>query len=576
MSASPSDLRAPEWFRTVVFYELSVRSFYDSNGDGIGDLAGVTAKLEYLQDLGVGAIWLLPFYQSPWKDDGYDISDHYRVEPRLGTVADLDQLVEAAHARGIRILGDLVTNHVSDQHPWFQEARRDRSSPHRSWFLWSDTGKEFSRARLMFPEFERSNWTWDESAGQYYFHRFFSWQPDLNYDNPAVREEMLKYARFWLAHGLDGFRCDAVPYLYKREGTRCQSLPEVHQVFQALRRMIDEEFPGAALVAEANQSVPETVAYFDQGHEFQMVMHFPALPNFYLSLADNDPHRILDVLRATAPSAPPECGWAYFLRNHDELTLEQLSDGERNLFFTAYDQAPGARIHYGIRRRLAPLLGGDDASIVLLNAVMLGLPGAPFLYYGDEIGMGDRLDLPDRDGVRTPMQWTDGPTAGFSTAPPEKLTRPLVTEDGFAPSARNVVNEEARPGSLLWRIRTLMRVRAAHATVFGSERFEPADLGDSPILGFWRPGSEYQILCLYNFADASSEREVTLPANVWASPVELFRFGTASTVRNHTYHARLARRGFSWTLFLARQSPTHSGASEGRLNRPVDVPELRQ
>ena len=554
MSPTESDLRAPDWFRTVVFYELPVRSFYDSNGDGIGDLAGVTEKLDYLRDLGVGAVWLLPFYVSPWKDDGYDICDHYRVDPRFGTMDDLAALVEGAHARGIRVLGDLVTNHISDQHPWFQEARKDRSSPYRSWFLWSDTGKEFSRARLMFPDYEHSNWTWDDAAGQYYFHRFFAWQPDLNYDTPAVHAEMLNFARFWLARGLDGFRCDAVPYLYKREGTKCQSLPEVHQFFQTLRAMMDAEFPGTALVAEANQSVPETVAYFDQGKEFQMVLHFPAMPNFFLSIGDQNPKRVLDVLRATLPGVPGDCGWAYFLRNHDELSLEQVSDEERALFFREFDSTPGARIHNGIRRRLAPLLKGDDSSIVLLTALILGLPGSPYLYYGDEIGMGDRLDLTDRDGVRTPMQWSSGPNAGFSTAPPEELTRPIVTDAPFAPAARNVADEDRQPGSLLWRVRTLLRIRASHAAVFGSERFEGIELGDSPVLGFWRPSAEYRLLGLYNFAPEPATVTVPLPPTVWASPVELLRTGSSSTVVGHDYLARLDRRGFSWTLFLTRRA----------------------
>jgi maltose alpha-D-glucosyltransferase / alpha-amylase len=555
MAPTTSDLRSPEWFRAVVFYELSVRSFADSNGDGIGDFGGVLSKLDYLQELGVGALWLLPFFRSPWKDDGYDISDHYAVDPRLGTLDDLDQLVRRAHERGIRVIGDLVTNHVSDQHPWFQEARKDPDSPYRPWFLWSDTGKEFSRARRMMPDLEPSNWTWDEVAHRYYFHRFFSSQPDLNHDHPAVRREMLHFARFWLGRGLDGFRCDAVPYLFKREGTRCQSLPEVHGFFQALRAMMDEEFPGTVLVSEANESVPESVAYFDQGKEFQMVMHFPIMPAFYLSLADRNPRRVIDVLRATVPGVPPGCAWAYFLRNHDELTLAQLSDEERALFVAEFARAAGSQIHYGVRRRLAPLLGGDDASILLLTAVVLALPGAPFLYYGDEIGMGDRLDLPDRDTVRTPMQWTSGPTAGFSTAPPDRLTRPIVTDAAYGPAARNVADEDDRPGSLLWRVRTALRVRAAHASVFGSERFEPTDLGDSPILGFWRPGSEYRILCLYNFSSDAATREIALPPDVWAAPVELFRTGSSSTVADHAYRARLERRGFSWTLFLPRRAP---------------------
>ncbi len=555
MSARRLDLRTPAWFRRVVFYELSVRSFRDSNGDGVGDLPGVLDRLDYLRDLGVGAVWLLPFYRSPWRDDGYDISDHYSVDPRLGTIDDLATLVEAAHARGIRIIGDFVSNHVSDQHPWFQEARRDRGSPRRAWFLWSDTGKEFSRARTMFPGAETSNWTWDELAGQYYFHRFFASQPDLNYDTPAVRAEMLNVARFWLARGLDGFRCDAVPYLIKREGTACQSLPEVHQFFQEVRAMMHSEFPGTVLVAEANQTVPETVAYFDQGREFDMVMHFPLMPNLFLALAEKNPRRVLDVLRATLPGVPPECGWAYFLRNHDELTLGQVSADERALFLRFYDPAHGSEIYNGLRRRLAPLVGGDDSSVLLLTALILALPGSPFLYYGDEIGMGDRLDLPDRDPGRTPMQWTADPSAGFSSAPADRLTRPLVTDPAYAPSVRNVADEERVPFSLLGHMRNLLRVRGAHAAIFGRERFVGVDLGESPVLGFWRPGAEYEVLCLYNFSEEPVAGDVPLAPSVWAAPVELVRGGSSSTLGDAGYHFRLSRRGFSWTLFPVRSPP---------------------
>jgi maltose alpha-D-glucosyltransferase / alpha-amylase len=562
MVPKESDLRGPDWFRRVVFYELPIRSFYDSNGDGIGDLPGVLDKLDYLTDLGVGALWLLPFYRSPWNDDGYDISDHYSVDPRFGTIDDLDAVVAAAHGRGLRVIGDLVTNHVSDQHPWFQEARKDRSSPHRSWFLWSDSGTEFSRARRIFPDYEPSNWTFDEVAGQYFFHRFFASQPDLNYDTPAVHEEMFRFARFWLGHGLDGFRCDAAPYLYKREGTNCQSLPETHQFFRELRAMMEEEFPGSVLVSEANQSIPETVAYFDGGREFPMVLHFPIMPNFYLGLAENNPKRILDVLRTTLPAVPTDGAWAYFLRNHDELSLEQASEDEKTLFFRYFPLPVGARVHNGVRRRLAPLLGGEDPSVLLLTALILGLPGSPFLYYGDEIGMGDRIDLPDRDAVRTPMQWENSPSAGFSHAPPEKLTRPIVTDPTYAPAARNVADQEALTRSLLWRTRTLLRVRAAHAAVFGSDQFDGVDLGAAPVLGFWRPGIEYRILCLYNFSTDSARGEVPIPATTWASPVELLRGGLSSTVADHSFHYRLGPRGFSWTLFLARQP---------RKGRPADV-----
>jgi maltose alpha-D-glucosyltransferase / alpha-amylase len=545
-------LRGPDWFRAVVFYELSVRTFYDGNGDGIGDLVGATAKLDYLRELGIGAVWLLPIYPSPWHDDGYDVSDHYSVDPRFGTLDDFDRFVDAAHERGIRVIGDLVTNHVSEQHPWFQEARRDRHSPRRSWFLWSDTGKEFSRARIIFDDSEVSNWTWDEVAGQYYFHRFFAWQPDLNYDEPAVRAEMLRVADFWMSRGLDGFRCDAVPYLFKREGTRCQSLPEVHVFFHELRAMMDARFPGSALVAEANQSIPETVPYFGGGKEFQMVMQFPIMPNFYLALGENNPKRVVDVLRATLPGVPADCGWAYFLRNHDELSLEQVSDAERALLQREYATAPGAILNGGIRRRLAPILGGDDASVLLLTSVILGLPGAPFLYYGDEIGMGDRLDLPDRDGVRTPMQWDDSPNGGFSRAPPEALTRPLVVDPDYAPKVRSVAVEDTRPNSLLARMRNLIGVRNAHASIFMAEQIGSVDLGDAPVLGYWRPGLEHHILCLHNFSQGAAAGVIPIPGGVEPTPTELIGAGSSLDVEGDAVRFRLERRSFAWVRFPAR------------------------
>jgi len=547
MASAPPALRRGSWFRTAVFYEIPVRSFFDSNGDGIGDLAGVTQKLDYLSELGVGAIWLLPFYRSPWRDEGYDISDHYSIDPTLGTIGDLDRLIAEAHGRGIRILGDLVTNHVSIDHPWFQEARRDRQSRYRSWFLWSDTGKEFSRTRVIFRDTEKTNWTWDEVAGQYYFHRFYATQPDLNYDEPAVREEMFRVARFWLRHGLDGFRCDAVPYLYKREGTRCQSLPEVHQFFRELRSILDAEFPGTVLVAEANQSVPETVQYFGQGSEFPMVMHFPLMPNLYLALAEEDPRRLRHVLRATLP-APPGCGWAYFLRNHDELTLEQVSDDEREMFLWVYGRHPRTVLNGGVRRRLAPMLEGDETTIVLMTALLLSLPGGPFLYYGDELGMGDRLDLPDRDGVRTPMQWTAEENAGFSTAPVDRLIRPPVADPNYGPKSRNVADERRQPDSLFHRVQQLIRVRSAHVEEFGTEGLRPADSEPSAVFAFWRDQPAARILCLFNLSRATIHGSVRLDPDLKSAPTPVA--GDVGVERSEsTLSFHLDGRRFGWIRF---------------------------
>ncbi len=547
MAAHASPLRQGDWFRTAVFYEIPVRSFFDSNGDGIGDLAGVAEKVDYLSELGVGAIWLLPFYRSAWRDEGYDIVDHYSVDPSLGTVDDLDRLIQLAHGRGIRVLGDLVTNHVSVDHPWFQEARRDRASPYRSWFLWSDTGKEFSRTRVIFRDFEPTNWTRDEEAGQYYFHRFYASQPDLNYDSPELRAEMLNVARFWLDRGLDGFRCDAVPYLFKREGTRCQSLPEVHGFFQELRAMLDEEFPGAVLVAEANQSIPETYQFFGGGAEFHMVMHFPLMPNLFLALGENDPRRIRHVLRATLPT-PPSSGWAYFLRNHDEVTLEQVSDDEREMFLWLYGRDSRTLINGGVRRRLAPMLEGDDDSVAMMLALTMSLPGAMFLYYGDEIGMGDRLDLPDRDGVRTPMQWDASATAGFSSAPPSRLLRPPVLDPGYGPASRNVAAQLARPDSLLSKVRSLIRVYRSHPEEFGPDGIRFVDPGSPTVFAFWRDGPRARVLCLYQFGRQPVHGTIALDPALTEGPPPIA--GTVGVQRKETQLSYdLEGRRFAWLEF---------------------------
>ena len=543
-SRAPSQRNA-HWFRSTVVYEVVPRSFRDANGDGVGDLAGVTEKLDYLADLGIGAIWLLPFYRSSWRDEGYDISDHYAVDPSLGTVADLDRLVREAHARSIRVLGDLVTNHVSLDHPWFQEARRDRASPYRSWFLWSDTGKEFSRSRVIFRDFERANWTWDDVAGQYYFHRFYAFQPDLNYDSPEVHAEMLRVARFWLGHGLDGYRCDAVPYLYKREGTRCQSLPEVHRFFRELRAMMDAEFPGSVLVAEANQSVPETVPYFGDGHEFQMVMHFPLMPNLFLAWGEGDPRRVRHVLRATLPT-PNGSAWAYFLRNHDEVTLEQTSDDEREMFLWLYGRDERTVINGGLRRRLAPMLDGDDASVLFLTALVLSLPGTPFLYYGDEIGMGDRPDIADRDGVRTPMQWTSGPSGGFSTTSPDRLVRPPVIDPKYAPDARNVADQASRTGSLLSEVRRLIAWRKAHpAEAVGDDFSRPN--GEGPgVLAFSRNGGSTRTLHIYNFSRDVASGSLRLPRALEPAVLEPGPGEASWTLADGRLSYRIQGRTFAW------------------------------
>lgn len=395
------------WYKNAVFYEVYVRAFYDSNADGHGDLNGLARKLDYLQSLGVDCLWLLPIYPSPLKDDGYDISDYTGIHPDYGTLDDFKNLLEAAHARNIQLIMDLVINHTSDQHPWFQAARSDRGSPYRAYYVWSDTDKKYSQARIIFVDTEKSNWTWDEAAGQYFWHRFYSSQPDLNFDNPAVRAEFLRIIRFWLDLGVDGFRVDAVPYIFEREGTNCENLPETHAFLKEIRAFVDQNYPGRLLLCEANQWPQEVRSYFGDGDEFHMAFHFPLMPRIFMALRRADASPVKWALSHT-PSIPGNCQWCTFLRNHDELTLEMVTEEERGWMWEEYAPDPHMRLNLGIRRRLAPLLDNDPRKIGLAFSLLFTLPGTPVIYYGDEIGMGDNLSLPDRNGVRTPMQWEPG------------------------------------------------------------------------------------------------------------------------------------------------------------------------
>ncbi len=418
------------WYKDAVFYQVYVRAYYDSNGDGHGDLVGVMHKLDYLQQLGVDCLWLMPLYTSPLKDDGYDIADFYGVLPQYGVLEDFQALVEAAHARGLRVIADLVLNHTSDQHPWFQAARSDPASPYRDYYVWSDSPEKYMEARIIFLDTEASNWSWDEVAGQYYWHRFYASQPDLNFDSPAVRQEMLNVARFWLDMGIDGFRADAVPYLIEREGTNCENLPETHVYLKELRRFIDENYPGRILLCEANQWPEDVRPYFGDGDEFQMGFHFPVMPRIYQALRLGDRQSLQWILERT-PAIPGNCQWCIFLRNHDELTLEMVTPEEREWMWQEYAPDPRMRLNLGIRRRLAPLLDNDRRKIELANSLLFSLPGSPIIYYGDEIGMGDNIWLHDRNGVRTPMQWQAGPNAGFSSADAAALYAPLIQGEPF-------------------------------------------------------------------------------------------------------------------------------------------------
>jgi maltose alpha-D-glucosyltransferase/alpha-amylase len=485
------------WFRDASFYEVPVRSFFDSNDDGIGDFNGLTIKLDYIKSIGMDCIWLLPFYKSPLKDDGYDISDYYSILPDYGTVEDFEHFVSEAHARGIRVIADLVLNHVSDQNEWFREARSSRDSPKRDWFVWSDDPDKYRDVRIIFVDTETSNWAWDPVSKQYYWHRFYSHQPDLNYDNPDVRKEMMNVIRYWLDKGLDGFRCDAVPYLFEREGTSCENLPETHQYFKEIRKMIDTEYPGCILLAEANQWPEDAKAYFGNQDEFHMNFNFPLMPRVFIALAKEDAFPIVNIIKQTLP-IPEKCDWGLFLRNHDELTLEMVTDEERDLMFREYAKLPKMRLNLGIRRRLAPLLDNDRYVLELLHALIMSLPGSPIFYYGDEINMGDNVYLGDRNGVRTPMQWSYDRNAGFSRADSEALYSPVITNPNYHYESFNVDSMSRLPTSFLNWFRRIIIVRKQNSQVLGRGSIRFLKSEDKQILAFIREYQGQRILCVYN------------------------------------------------------------------------------
>ena len=500
------------WYKTAVFYEVAVHSFCDSNADGLGDVAGLTSKLDYLQWLGVTALWLLPILPSPMKDGGYDVSDLRGVRSEYGTLDDVCVLLDEAHARGIAVVTDFVVNHTSDQHPWFIEAHDPDSSKH-DWYVWSDDTDRYSDARVIFVDTHESNWSWDEVAGRYYWHRFFDHQPDLNYENPEVREAMSDAIRFWLDLGFDGLRLDAVPYLFEGEGTNCENLPTTHAYLKEIRSMVDADYPNAVLLAEANQWPEDLLPYFGDGDECHMAFHFPVMPRLFLALATGDTTPITSTIEET-PQIPPGTQWAVFLRNHDELTLEMVTDDERDVLYHSYAPDPAMRKNIGIRRRLAPLLGGDRRKIELLTAVLMSLPGTPVMYYGDEIGMGDDIALPDRDGLRTPMQWDASRTGGWSQADPENFYLPVITEGPYGTTNVNVEAQRNDDGSLLSWTRHMIATRPPE---MGTAPFETIDTGDPGVLGFLRG----DVTVLANFTDEPKtvrhdEDRVDLGAYGWA------------------------------------------------------------
>lgn len=497
------------WHKNAIFYELYLRAFRDSNGDGHGDFAGLREKLDYLQWLGVDCIWLLPIYPSPLKDDGYDIASFYGVNPDFGFLEDFRMTVEEIHRRGMRIIADLVVNHTSDQHPWFIESRRSKDSPMRDFYVWSPTDDKYADTRIIFVDTEKSNWTFDEQTGEYYWHRFYSSQPDLNYDNPAVQEEMLKIIHFWMEQGIDGFRVDAVPYLFEREGTNCENLPETHDYLKKMRRYIDEHFPEAIFLGEANQWAHELRPYFgdENGDEFHLCFHFPVMPRLYMALAREDRSSVVEVL-ADTPEIPENAQWATFLRNHDELTLEMVTEEDRQFMWAHYSPDPKQRMNLGIRRRLAPLMNNDPRKVLLMNSLLFTLPGAPVLYYGDEIGMGDDISLFDRNGVRTAMQWTADPNAGFSDAPSEKLYAPVINDAEFGYSRVNVAAQKDDANSLLNTVRQMIHTRKGLPLLAKGELTWLDEL-PKQLLCFWREDDGQRLLALHNLSDTA--QEVPLP-----------------------------------------------------------------
>jgi len=494
------------WYKDAVFYELSVRAFKDSDGDGNGDLRGLTEKLDYLQILGVDCIWIMPIYPSPLRDDGYDIADYYNIAQAFGTLDDFKALIKEAHDRDIRVITDLVLNHTSDEHPWFQASRSDRNSLYRDYYVWSDTDQKFKGTRIIFLDTEPSNWTWDEKTEQYYWHRFYAGQPDLNFDNPKVQEEMLNIARFWLELGIDGFRADAVPYLFEREGTNCENLPETHAYLKKLRAFIDQHYPGRILLCEANQWPADVRPYFGHDDEFHMGFHFPIMPRIFMALKKGTANDMADILRRT-PSIPENCQWCIFLRNHDELTLEMVTEEERQWMWEQYAPEPRMKLNLGIRRRLAPLLDNDRRKIELAHSLLFTLPGSPILYYGDEIGMGDNIWLPDRNGVRTPIQWNAESGAGFSEAPVQSLYSPIIDDEVYGPARINVDIQRGDPNSMWNTIRHMIAIRKGHHA-FGRGEFEWLDCQNDKIAGFQRTYEGEKILAIHNLSDV--EQKVSL------------------------------------------------------------------
>jgi maltose alpha-D-glucosyltransferase / alpha-amylase len=533
------------WYKDAVFYEVNVRAFFDSNNDGHGDLQGLINKLDYLKALGIDCLWLLPIYPSPLKDDGYDIANYYDVHPDYGTLNDFEELLEEAHKRGLRIIMDLVLNHTSNQHPWFRAARSNRNSIFRDYYVWSESSLAFRDARIIFLDTEESNWAWDKKSEQYYWHRFYASQPDLNYDNPAVQAEMLKVMSFWLDIGVDGFRADAVPYLFEREGTNCENLAETHAFLKEIRKFINERYPGRILLAEANQWPEDIIPYFgDGGDEFHMGFHFPIMPRIFMSIRKENRTQLVWIMGRT-PALTETNQWGLFLRNHDELTLEMVTEEEREWMWQEFAPDPRMRLNLGIRRRLAPLLDNDNRKIMLANSLLFTLPGSPIIYYGDEIGMGDNIWLHDRNGVRTPMQWDNTRNAGFSKAPAHSIYLPIIDDDTYGCHQVNVKEQRANPASLWHSVQHMIRVRKEHPA-FGQGDFKWIDCKNDAVAAYTRTFENETIYVLNNLS--AGEQAISVRLKTASKQLNDVLTDTNYFFQDHTLKLEMAPRQFLWLV----------------------------
>jgi maltose alpha-D-glucosyltransferase/alpha-amylase len=550
----------PHWYKNAVFYEVLIRGFYDSTGDGTGDIKGLTEKLDYLVWLGIDCIWLLPIYESPLRDGGYDISDFMKILPEFGDLGDFVELVDEAHKRGIRVIADLVMNHTSDQHPWFKASQEDPEGPFGDFYVWSDSNTGYADARIIFVDTETSNWTWDPVREQYYWHRFFTHQPDLNFDNPAVQEAMLEVLRFWLDLGIDGFRLDAVPYLFEREGTNCENLKETHDYLKTVRKEIDRLYPDRVMLAEANQWPADVVEYFGDpatgGDECHMAFHFPVMPRIFMAVRREQRYPISEIMAQT-PKIPENAQWGIFLRNHDELTLEMVTDEERDYMYSEYAKDPRMKANIGIRRRLAPLLDNDRNQLELFTALLMSLPGSPVLYYGDEIGMGDNIWLGDRDAVRTPMQWTPDRNAGFSNCDPGRLYLPTIMDPIYGYQAINVESQQNNTGSLLHWTRKMIDIRKRHP-VFGVGDYTELSASNPSVLAFVREYGNDRVLCVNNLSRFPQPVELDLRRFEGVNPVECMGGVQFPPIGELPYLLTLPGHGFYWFLLPAN----HGGGGE--------------